>query len=170
MAKIHRSEGRLAIPEELDRALGFNLHRVSLLYRRELIRALAGAGLTPEQWQVLAVLWLRGGGLTQNQIASLTLRDKHAVSRMIARMERDGWIARDVDAHDSRCYRVEATSRARDQREEIVARVTSHFAPIRNALSASERDTLLHLLGKLRAQLEPAEVTMSEPKRPESGS
>ena len=45
------------IPAELQDSLGYNLYRVSLLFRRELIRALSEYGLTPEQWQVLVVLW-----------------------------------------------------------------------------------------------------------------
>ena len=84
-------------PALLDDALGFNLDRVAKLFRRELVRALAEHGLSPEQWQTLAVLLLRGQPLSQREICALTLRDKPAVSRMVARMERDGWVRRAPD-------------------------------------------------------------------------
>ena len=79
----------------LDEQIGFNLYRLSLLFRRELLRCLDEYSLTPEQWQALVTL--RGKDrLSQSEIAAVTLQDAPTVSRMLARMERDGWVHREL--------------------------------------------------------------------------
>ena len=44
----------------LNNNLGYNLYRAYLLFHRELIRALKAYSVTPEQWQVLIILWNHG--------------------------------------------------------------------------------------------------------------
>ena len=71
------------IPEALDDALGFNLDRVATFYRYGLMRALAEYDLTPEQWQIMSVVWGNDEALTQQDITLLLAKDKHNISRMI---------------------------------------------------------------------------------------
>jgi DNA-binding MarR family transcriptional regulator len=76
----------------LEEALGYNIYRAGLLFRRELIHALADYRMTPEQWQVMMTLWHTGKPVNQSEIVQLLLKDKHTVSRIIQRLSRDGWI------------------------------------------------------------------------------
>jgi MarR family transcriptional regulator, lower aerobic nicotinate degradation pathway regulator len=142
------------VPRALDQALGFNLYQVALLFRRELMRALSEHGLTPEQWQILVALDEGGEGLTQNQVAALTLKDKHSVSRILARMERAGWIARRADPCDGRAVRVRPTPRSRRALRPMLATLDGHFRRVDAALTGAERGRLLELLRKLRDELE----------------
>lgn len=141
------------IPPVLDDALGFNLYRVALLFRRELMRALADYDLTPEQWQVMQTLWSTDGDLNQSEVAHLTLRDKHTVSRILARLERDGWITKQPDPNDARAFIITPTERALALRRDVPDRLISHFAGILDVLDAGEEETLLRLLKKLRRRL-----------------
>ena len=137
----------------LDQSLGFNLHRVAQLYRRELIRALADFGLTPEQWQILAALSERREGLTQGEIATLTFKDKHSVSRMLDRMESAGWIARLPHAQDARAFTVRLTRRRTELRA-MRAALRAHFARIDRVINDEQRRQMIELLAVLRAGLE----------------
>lgn len=141
------------IPPELSDALGFNIYRVALLFRKELIHALAEYQMTPEQWQVMRALWSTDGRLNQNDIAHLTLKDKHSVSRMLGRLERDGWIVRHPDPTDARASLIAPTEQAAHLRQTIPDQLDAHFAPILEALSEDEARHLLILLHTLRARL-----------------
>jgi DNA-binding MarR family transcriptional regulator len=141
------------IPSELNDALGFNIYRVALLFRKELIHALADHQMTPEQWQIMRVLWSTDERLNQNDIAHLTLKDKHSVSRILARLERDGWIVRYSDPEDTRASLIAPTEQATYLRQNVPEQLYSHFAPILGVLSEDEARHLLSLLHKLRSRL-----------------
>jgi MarR family transcriptional regulator, lower aerobic nicotinate degradation pathway regulator len=138
---------------ELDGSLGFNLDRVAKLYRRELIRALADYGLSPEQWQVISALSARKNGLSQAEIAALTSTDKHSMSRMLGRMQRAGWVHRTGDPEDARAFRVTLARPPADVDSLRVA-LRKHFSRINSALTESKQRRLLGLLKTLRTHFE----------------
>jgi DNA-binding MarR family transcriptional regulator len=142
----------LRLPE-LDESLGFNLDRVAQLYRRELIRALAGFGLTPEQWQILSALSTHPDGLTQVEIATLTFKDKPSVSRMLGRMEHSGWICRHPHPRDARASSA-VLARRGSELGAVKAALCAHFARINGLLAKRQQQQLLQLLKALRAGLE----------------
>jgi DNA-binding MarR family transcriptional regulator len=141
------------IPPELNDSLGFNIYRVALLFRKELIHALAEYHMTPEQWQVMRALWSADDLVNQNDIAHLTMKDRHSVSRMLARLERDGWIIRQPDPADARAALIAPTEQANQLREKVPAQLYGHFGPILGMLSEDEARQLLALLHRLRARL-----------------
>ena len=142
------------IPPVLDNALGFNLYRVAHLFRNELVRALADYGLTPEQWQVMQALWSTDDTLMQNDVAYLTMKDRHTVSRILARLERDGWIERRPHPDDARAFAVVPTESAVRRRHEVPRVLVEHFDGIYGVLDEGEADELMRLLRKLRQRLE----------------
>jgi len=50
--------------------------------------------MTPGQWQVIATLRTTGHPLSQNEIVRSTFKDMPTISRMIKRLEKNGWIER----------------------------------------------------------------------------
>ncbi len=141
-----------ALPD-LDESLGFNLDRVAQLFRRELIRALADYGLTPEQWQILGALAAHPLGVTQADLAGLTFKDKHSTSRMLGRLERAGWIARKPCPEDARATRV-VLGRRRSELGAVKLALHGHFARINGLLSVPQQRELLALLRTLRHALD----------------
>lgn len=141
------------IPQILDDAIGFNVYRVALLFRSELQDALSDYKLTPEQWQVMQTLWSSDEMLNQNDIAHLTLRDKHNVSRMLARMEKNGWIQRERDPDDGRAYIIKSTEQAQEKKEGVRNHLLEHFAKIFINFDQRELDQLLLILKKFRRLL-----------------
>lgn len=135
---------------ELDDQLGFNLVRVANLFKREHARALRGFKLTPEQWQALATLW-RHGTLNQTEIARVTMQDAPTVSRMLARMEQNGWLARRPDPSDARSSLVELTAEGQALETVLPAKLIRHFRQFLSNFSEADQRELLALLRRLRS-------------------
>jgi DNA-binding MarR family transcriptional regulator len=130
----------------LRTALGFHVTRLSLLLRRRLIRALADWKLTPEQWQVLVSIVELERELSQSDLAELTLRDRHAVSKMIDRMQRDGWIVRKPGRNDARAFSIEVSAKARRELPNIRSSLTASFSPVFERMPAARRARLIELV------------------------
>ena len=142
-----------SIPDEINDTLGFNIHRVGLLFRRELIQALQEYKMTPEQWQVLITLWSTGKPLIQSDIVEMTLKDKHTVSRIIQRLDRDGWIQKYSDKKDARVSVIFPSDKSNSLREEIQSKMSVHFKNIWKDFEGEEKKILLRSLKKLRGVL-----------------
>jgi DNA-binding MarR family transcriptional regulator len=134
---------------DLDEQLGFNLYRVAMLFKREHARALREYSLTPEQWQALATLWVHGA-LSQSEIARVTLQDAPTVSRMLARMERNGWLRRQPDPNDARSSVVQLTSQGQRLREVLPPKLVRHFRAYLRKVPEAQQQQLLRLLRELR--------------------
>ena len=142
------------IPSILDDALGFNIYRVSLLFRRELIRALADLHMTPEQWQIMITLWTTKKSLNQTQIVNLTMKDKPTVSRIIQRLERDGWVLKTGSEDDKRVTLIRPSRRSWKLYREVPQKLSAHFDTLLQDFPQEKKDQLLKILKELRLILE----------------
>lgn len=133
----------------LDAQLGFNLYRVAMLWKREHARALRDHGLTPEQWQALATLW-HHGEMRQIEIARVTLQDPPTVSRMLMRMERNGWIERSGADDDARSSIVRLTAEGRRLQAVLPKKLIRHFRAYLREFPDVKQQQLLALLLELR--------------------
>lgn len=136
----------------LNNNLGYNLYRAYLLFHRELIRALKDYQVTPEQWQVLIILW-NHGSVTPTEISRVTLQDLPSISRMLVRMERNGWIKRLENEEDGRSFHVVLTEKGRKSKNEMIIRLDNHFAGYLNEVPKSLHDEIKDELQVLRAHL-----------------
>lgn len=92
-------------------------------------------GITYRQWQVLAWLALEGE-LTQSQLAEKLRIEAPTLVGILDRMERDGWITRQPDAHDRRKKLIRPTPRVQPVWETVAraarqvrARASQHLTP-----------------------------------------
>lgn len=111
----------------LEESLGFNIYRAGLLFRRELMHALSEYEMTPEQWQLMTALWHSDKPLNQNDVAHLLMKDKHTVSRIIKRLERDKWLTRKTDKKDTRAVKIFLTVKGKKLKREIPKKLHNHF-------------------------------------------
>jgi DNA-binding MarR family transcriptional regulator len=146
------SREAFTIQINLEDQLGFNITRVAILFRRELIRALSQYRMTPEQWQVMATLW-KERVLCQKDIADLTLKDKHSVSRIIQRLERNGWVEKASSPEDGRSTLIKPTKKGWTIQNAITEQLINHFERISIDLGKRNGKQLLSLLKKLRRVL-----------------
>ncbi len=138
------------IPSILNDALGFNIDRVAKLLRHELTLALADYELSPEQWQIMTVVWHSDVELSQQQISRLTLKDKHNLSRMVKRLEANGWLVRRANPDDARSYLVAATAKGHAHREAVTSALFQYLSKKGVGLTEEEQTQLLTLLKKIR--------------------
>lgn len=141
------------IPSVLNDALGFNIDRVAKLFRHQLTIALAEYDLSPEQWQIMSVIWNSDGLLNQQHISQLTFRDKHNVSRLIKRLEGKGWLEKRPNPNDSRAFFVTATEESYAQKEAVTTALLGHFDNIGLGITETEQTHLLSLLKVIRNHL-----------------
>ncbi|QDG53504.1 MarR family transcriptional regulator [Persicimonas caeni] len=143
----------MTIPRSLEGALGFNITRVALLFRRELIVALQEYDLTPEQWQILVAIVESEQAVDQTALAQVTLKDKPNVSRILKRMERDGWVERVVNPEDARAKLVRPSEQATEQYPEIRRTLEGHFEELLRPLDAEVSTQMVELTHQLRKVL-----------------
>ena len=133
----------------LNDQIGFNIYRVALLFRRELIRALKAYDLTPEQWQILAALWEKRA-LTQSQIIELTLQDAPSASRTVARMQRKKFINKTPSETDKRASIVTLTKHGVSLHEIIPKTLSDHFNEILKDIPKTDQQSLIRILKDFR--------------------
>jgi DNA-binding MarR family transcriptional regulator len=93
-------------------------------------------------------------GASQSEIAAYFRRDKAQIARLIAILRKSGLVEWRGDAEDKRLQRMFLTERgsalhdeARRERKRLARQAVAGF-------DASERETLMRLLGRIRANLE----------------
>ena len=136
----------------VDRRFGFLIGDISRLLRREFDRRVRGWGLTRAQWRLLFQL-VRRKGATLSELADGMQHAKITVSRLAARMERDGWIVRRDHPRDGRAYRVFLRPRA----QKLLARLNRLAEAMRQemfaGLPASRHEALLDDLQHIKYNL-----------------
>lgn len=136
----------------LNNNLGYNLYRSYLLFHRELMRALRGYGVTPEQWQVLIILW-NHGRVTPSEISKVTLQDAPTISRMLVRMEKNGWILRISNQEDGRSFYVELTEKGKRNKNEMIISLDNHFHKYLSKIPKNVHQEIKQNLKELRRLL-----------------
>lgn len=108
-------------------------------------------GLNTAQFDVLAQVGA-SGEITQQGLADALLVTKGNISQLLARMERDGLIAR---RQEGRVNLIALTARGEALRRIVVPQQEAHIATWLAPLTPNEQRELLRLLRKLDQQLEP---------------
>jgi len=143
----------MLIPEFLNNALGFNLYRADLLMRREMSKVLSEFSLTVEQWSIMSVLWFSDKPLRQSELVQYTLKDKFSTSKIISRLEKEGWVNKVPDPTDSRAAFIVRTEKSLKIKDKIRAAIRKHFDIALTELNPNEKQALITMLKKLRLTL-----------------
>ena len=95
---------------KLERAMGMNVNRTAFLMTEEISRRFIAHGyvLSAQDFAILFRL-LEQGPMTQVAIAAATMRDKTTITRRINGLAKKGFVERNSDPQDRRCFRIELT-------------------------------------------------------------
>lgn len=130
----------------LLKEMGKTFKMVSFEIRRELQQR--GLDITRPQGMILRHLYDQDG-ITQNDLAWVTDRDKTTLARLIDKMEKAGFIRREVDRTDRRIKRVFITPEGREMALELESILTSVAEKLMINLDSGMRratqETLLHI-------------------------
>jgi len=139
----------------IDDTLGYRINRCSILMKASLTRRFKAAGhdLTPEEWVILTRLWPKDG-LSQNELADTTLKDKTTITRFLVQMEKKQLVFRKTSTQDARVKHVYLTPSAQALKDQLIPLVQGflrdcaieiepvQFAITLSTLSAIEQNLL----------------------------
>lgn len=133
-----------------DEFFSFLTGKVSTAISRRLQRnlKLAKLNITSEQWTILYHLW-QEEGLTQQELANLTFRDKPSITRLINNLEKISLVIRVNDKQDRRSNLIYLTKEGRKLKEEGMrqSKVTLNEAVA--GLELEELRTAQHILDRV---------------------
>lgn len=138
------------IPDSLNDDLYFNLDRVLLLMRRNILDALCAQQVSPEQWEILQYID-NHEGISQVKLTSLSLKDKGNISRIISRMIKHGWLHRSPEKPKG--FVIRLTTLGRQVKDSLPQMRNRHLMRILRHLSKHEHTDLIYNLKKLRIML-----------------
>jgi DNA-binding MarR family transcriptional regulator len=144
--------------------IAFLTSDVSRLLRKRFDVVSRRFGVTGPQWRMLAAL-RRTPGINQGALAQWLEVEAITAGRMIDRLEKSGMVERRADPNDRRAWRLFLTDEATPLLDELFGCATEVFDEALQGFAAGERDLLLALLERVRANLleeAPPERTASE--------
>ncbi|MFW7381095.1 MAG: MarR family winged helix-turn-helix transcriptional regulator [Oligoflexus sp.] len=138
------------VPETLNEDLFFNLDRANLLMRRHLLDVFGGHQISPEQWEIFQFVDNQDG-VSQAKLTNMTMKDKGNISRILARMIRNGWLCRVPEK--PRGFVIRLTAKGREIKNYLPNLMERQVSRILEPLGKDERSELLYCLKKLRILL-----------------
>ena len=119
--------------EQFSHSLPMALHRTLDAVMPRFRKIFNEFGLTEQQWRVLRVLWDLEA-LTLNRLAALTLIPAPSLVGIVDRLERAELVTRQRSEADRRKVNVVLTSQGAALEDEIMPRVASAYADLKQAV------------------------------------
>jgi len=135
----------------------FEIVETARLIRREANKRAAVLGATKAQWRVLAWLKRTGDGARQVDLAEGLDVEPISLCRMIDRLEEAGLVERRRDESDRRAWRIHLTPAAAPMLVQLEEMGRSFNADMLAGISQADRETVLRVLGQMRANLDQGE-------------
>jgi MarR family transcriptional regulator, organic hydroperoxide resistance regulator len=131
----------------LENTLGYLVNRCAILLKNELAYRFKQAGhtVTPEEWVILNRLW-EEDGLSQNEIAERTIKDKTTVTRFLVQMEEKGLIVRKSSKEDGRYKNVHLTSYARKLKPILIPIAQAMLVQLSSGIAEKDLQIALNTL------------------------
>jgi DNA-binding MarR family transcriptional regulator len=88
-------------------------------------------------------------GISQEEISNYLKIDKATTAKSIRRLEKEGYVKRDIDSKDKRAYKVYLTQKAFDIKLIICNVLKKWSAVLSEGLSENEKGVVLDLLSRM---------------------
>ena len=131
---------------------GYLANLLSKAAARALQERAGGAGFAPGQLPVLIELW-NGDGLTQRELLDRLDVEQATMANTLARMERDGLVARRPHPKDRRAQQVFLTAKGKALRETATAAAVAAEEALFAGFRRFERELLLEYMRMALANL-----------------
>jgi len=138
----------------LEDTLGYWINRCTILLRSELTRRFQRAGhdVTPEEWVILNRLWEQNG-LSQNELAERTIKDKTTITRFLNQMEKKGLVTRKSRREDARFKNIFLTAKAQELKTTLIPIAQQMLGQVAAGVSQNELKIVLGFLKQVEANL-----------------
>jgi DNA-binding MarR family transcriptional regulator len=122
--------------------------RLAVMRLARRLRQLADAGITPSMLSALSSVE-RLGPLTLGELASAEKVQPPTMTPIVARLEAEGLVRREVDPDDRRVARITLSRQGKQLLDRSRSRKTAYLARRLRALSPAERDVVRRAVGVL---------------------
>ena len=129
------------------------LEEVAASVRGATDRILHDSGLTHGEFDVLAALCREddGRGMTQTELASVTMVTPAGAAIRLSRLEKEGWIGKTPGHRDRRTTLVALTDEGRTKLGEVAPRFFATESAIFSGLDTDDLGALVRILNKLES-------------------
>lgn len=124
----------------------------SLNYRRS-YKKLEQIGIYPGQ-QILIELIHKNQGISQSQLAKLSIRTPATITTMLSHMENNGYISKKVDENDKRATRLFLTTKGEKILKQIKTQKKEEMSIVLKSITDEELSTIHNVLQKIKNNLE----------------
>ena len=153
MAPPHdRESPRSMLQYDYEDSIGYWIMGAAHELQRALNEELAAHGITFRQWEVLALISLKGDQ-SQSELAEQMRLEAPTLVGVLDRMERDGWIVRVTDQNDRRRKIVRPTSQVEPVWSRMIECARSIRARATKGLGEGDLTTLRDCLLTVRGNL-----------------
>ena len=132
----------------MDHYLGYLLGQANHALYKEFDAHVRAAGLSSIEWRVLATLH-DSEPLTVSQLAHEVLSKQPTVTKLVQRMNDQGWVKLQADPADQRRTLVAVTASGRRLVKPLIDKARAHESALLSTLAASEQAALKKLLVKI---------------------
>lgn len=136
----------------MSETIGFLLNDSARLFRRAFNARTRDSGITALQWRLITYL-KRHEGIRQGPLAELLEVEPITLSRMVDRLVEAGLVERRADPTDRRAWRLYLAPRAADLLDGMREIAQSLTDEATEGLSTGERELLIALVERVRANL-----------------
>ena len=136
----------------MSETIGFLLNDSARLFRRAFNARTRDSGITALQWRLITYL-KRHEGIRQGPLAELLEVEPITLSRMVDRLVEAGLVERRADPTDRRAWRLYLAPRAADLLDSMREIAQSLTDEATEGLSTDEREQLIALVERVRANL-----------------
>ncbi len=148
---IHQMTKRL--PINAEKTIGVALHQASYLFKTAMRSAFQAEGhdATPEEF--VALMLLPEAGIDHGDLVQKLKKEKTNVTRLLARMERKGWIKRTVHAESARQLTIFITPLGEKTRLRLLPLVQKMAGRALKDIKDADVETTQRTLAKLAENL-----------------
>ena len=136
----------------LNDSYGYFFNLISTSLKTKLEEQLKQFDITTHQFGILITV-LKKENLTQRDIVNYTNGDEPSTTRVIARLEAKGFLARVKDKDDKRKRLVSLTNEGKKLLEKMLPYAKEENKKLANSLTSEEQTTFLNLLRKVASGL-----------------
>jgi DNA-binding MarR family transcriptional regulator len=141
---------RFEFEKSFGRTLG-TAHNSLFKHLSKLMKA-AELPITPEQFGLLTHLW-KEDGVSQQELAVLTSRDRANVTRIIDILEREEMVERRDDVNDRRVFKIYLTKKGKSLEEGTATIAKQAIKDATQGLTKEEIDICMKVLNKTKENL-----------------
>lgn len=142
--------------DTLQQSISFLLNYTTRNMRRyaadRLVRE--NAGITVDQWGVLAILHENKRGLSNAELATRMLKDRPTVTRIVDILVREKLVERLADMKDRRRLRLRLTADGKKKIKAISPLVQQIRGELAGGMSAKDRTELIRILSKMNSTID----------------